>query len=99
MADGGIGFILGAFEGEEHVTSDRKGIVEGFEAGGKGGPLGVAEIAGDTAEGQDEVIVGELAVVENDMVTQVIVDKVSPEAAVDEANKRIKEIYDRLPVK
>jgi len=24
---------------------------------------------------------------------------VSPEAAVDEANKRIKEIYDRLPVK
>ena len=34
-----------------------------------------------------------------DMVTQVIVDKVSPEAAVDEANKRIKEIYDRLPVK
>ena len=55
MADGGIGFILGAFEGEEHVTSDRKGIVEGFEAGGKGGPLGVAEIAGDTAEGQDEV--------------------------------------------
>ncbi len=34
-----------------------------------------------------------------DMVTQVIVDKVTPEAAVDEANKRIKEIYDRLPVK
>ena len=34
-----------------------------------------------------------------DMITQVIVDKVSPEAAVDEANKRIKEIYDRLPVK
>lgn len=34
-----------------------------------------------------------------DMVTQVIVDKVTPEAAVDDANKRIKEIYDRLPVK
>jgi len=34
-----------------------------------------------------------------DMITQVIVDKVTPEAAVDEANKRIKEIYDRLPVK
>ncbi|HEY7205490.1 MAG TPA: extracellular solute-binding protein [Methylomirabilota bacterium] len=34
-----------------------------------------------------------------DMVTQVIVDKVTPEAAVDEANKRMKEIYDRLPVK
>jgi len=34
-----------------------------------------------------------------DMITRVIVDKVTPEAAVDEANKRIKEIYDRLPVK
>jgi len=29
----------------------------------------------------------------------VIVDKVTPEKAVDEANQRIKEIYDRLPVK
>jgi multiple sugar transport system substrate-binding protein len=34
-----------------------------------------------------------------DMITRVIVDKVTPEAAVDEANKRIKEIYDRIPVK
>jgi multiple sugar transport system substrate-binding protein len=34
-----------------------------------------------------------------DMITRVIVDKVAPEAAVDEANKRIKEIYDRVPVK
>jgi len=34
-----------------------------------------------------------------DMITRVIVDKVTPEAALDEANKRIKEIYDRLPVK
>ena len=33
------------------------------------------------------------------MITRVIVDKVTPEAAIDEANKRIKEIYDRLPVK
>ena len=33
-----------------------------------------------------------------DMITRVIVDKVTPEAAVDEANKRIKEIYDRIPV-
>src|SRR5262245_63246664 len=34
-----------------------------------------------------------------DMMTRVIVDKVTPEKAVDEANQRIKEIYDRLPVK
>jgi multiple sugar transport system substrate-binding protein len=34
-----------------------------------------------------------------DMITRVIVDTVTPEAAVDEANKRIKEIYDRIPVK
>jgi hypothetical protein len=27
------------------------------------------------------------------------VDKVTPEKAVEEADKRIKEIYDRLPVK
>src|SRR6266704_2608506 len=34
-----------------------------------------------------------------DMMTRVIVDKVTPEKAVEEADKRIKEIYDRLPVK
>ncbi len=34
-----------------------------------------------------------------DMITRVIVDKASPDTAIDEANKRIKEIYDRLPVK
>jgi len=34
-----------------------------------------------------------------DMITRVIVDKASPDTAIDEANKRIKEIYDRLAVK
>jgi multiple sugar transport system substrate-binding protein len=34
-----------------------------------------------------------------DMMTRVIVDKVTPEKAIEEADKRIKEIYDRLPVK
>jgi len=34
-----------------------------------------------------------------DMMTRVIVDKVAPEKAVEEADKRIKEIYDRLPPK
>ena len=34
-----------------------------------------------------------------DMITRVIVDKAAPEVALDEANKRMKEIYDRVPVK
>jgi multiple sugar transport system substrate-binding protein len=34
-----------------------------------------------------------------DMMTRVIVDKVPPEKAIEEADKRIKEIYERLPVK
>ncbi|HXJ78260.1 MAG TPA: extracellular solute-binding protein [Candidatus Methylomirabilis sp.] len=34
-----------------------------------------------------------------DMMTRVIVDKVAPEKAVEEADKRIKEIYDRLSPK
>jgi len=34
-----------------------------------------------------------------DMMTRVIVDKVTPEKAIEEADKRIKEIYDRLPPK
>jgi hypothetical protein len=34
-----------------------------------------------------------------DMITRVIVDKASPDVALDEANKRMKEIYDRVPVK
>lgn len=34
-----------------------------------------------------------------DMITRVIVDKVPPEKAVEEADKRIREIYERIPVK
>lgn len=34
-----------------------------------------------------------------DMITRVIVDRAAPEVAIDEANKRMKEIYDRVPVK
>jgi multiple sugar transport system substrate-binding protein len=34
-----------------------------------------------------------------DMMTRIIVDKVTPEKAIEEADKRIKEIYDRLPPK
>jgi multiple sugar transport system substrate-binding protein len=51
---------------------------------------------GPTAPAAAEVVSGNVL---TDMITRVIVDKVTPEAAIDEANKRIKEIYDRLPVK
>ena len=34
-----------------------------------------------------------------DMMTRVIVDKGPPEKAIEEADKRIKEIYERLPIK
>jgi len=51
---------------------------------------------GPTTPAAAEVVSGNVL---TDMITRVIVDKVAPEAAIDEANKRIKEIYDRLPVK
>jgi len=52
--------------------------------------------AAPTTPAAAEVVSGNVL---TDMITRVIVDKVAPEAAIDEANKRIKEIYDRLPVK
>ena len=51
---------------------------------------------GPTTPAAAEVVSGNVL---TDLITRVIVDKVTPEAAIDEANKRIKEIYDRLPVK
>jgi len=51
---------------------------------------------GPTTPAAAEVVSGNVL---TDMITRVIVDKVTPEAAIEEANKRIKEIYDRLPVK
>jgi multiple sugar transport system substrate-binding protein len=71
-------------------TPDGKTIVETVKLGH---PVGWP---GPTTPAAAEVVSSNVL---TDMVTQVIVDKASPEAAVDEANKRIKEIYDRLPVK
>ena len=51
---------------------------------------------GPTTPAAAEVVSGNVL---TDMITRVIVDKVTPEAAIDEANKRMKEIYDRVPVK
>ena len=51
---------------------------------------------GPTTPAAAEIVSGNVL---TDMITRVIVDKASPEAAIDEANKRMKEIYDRVPVK
>ena len=71
-------------------NADGKVIVETVKLGR---PVGWP---GPTTPAAAEVI---LSNVLTDMMTRVIVDKVTPEKAVDEANQRIKEIYDRLPVK
>ena len=51
---------------------------------------------GPTTPAAAEVVSGNVL---TDMITRVIVDKASPDVALDEANKRMKEIYDRVPVK
>src|SRR5205823_9448866 len=71
-------------------TPDGKVIVETVK---QGNPVGWP---GPTTPAAAEVVSSNVL---TDMITRVIVDKVTPEAAIDEANKRIKEIYDRLPVK
>jgi len=71
-------------------NADGKVIVETVKLGR---PVGWP---GPTTPAAAEVISSNVL---TDMLTRVIVDKVTPEKAVDEANQRIKEIYDRLPVK
>ena len=71
-------------------NADGKVIVETVKLGR---PVGWP---GPTTPAAAEVISSNVL---TDMMTRVIVDKVTPEKAVDEANQRIKEIYDRLPVK
>ena len=71
-------------------TPDGKVIVEAAKLGR---PVGWP---GPTTPAAAEVISSNVL---TDMMTRVIVDKVAPEKAVEEADKRIKEIYDRLPPK
>ncbi len=71
-------------------TEHGKIIVEGVKIGH---PVGWP---GPTTPASAEVISSNVL---TDMITRVIVDKVSPEEAVKEADKRIREIYERLPVK
>ena len=71
-------------------TPDGKVIVDTVKMGH---PVGWP---GPTTPAAAEVISSNVL---TDMITRVIVDKASPETAIDEANKRIKEIYDRVPVK
>ena len=71
-------------------TADGKVIAETVKLGR---PVGWP---GPTTPAAAEVVSSNVL---TDMMTRVIVDKVTPEKAVEEADKRIKEIYDRLPVK
>ena len=69
-------------------NADGKTIVETVKLGR---PVGWP---GPTTPAAAEVISSNVL---TDMMTRVIVDKVAAEKAVEEADKRIKEIYDRLP--
>jgi multiple sugar transport system substrate-binding protein len=71
-------------------NADGKVIVESVKTGR---PVGWP---GPTTPAAAEVISSNVL---TDMMTRVIVDKVAPDKAVEEADKRIKEIYDRLPPK
>jgi hypothetical protein len=54
--------VLRLFIGEEHVAPQPHRVVEGLEAGRKLRPLVFPEVAGLSAQRDDEVVVGELAV-------------------------------------
>jgi multiple sugar transport system substrate-binding protein len=71
-------------------TPDGKVIVETVKTGR---PVGWP---GPTTPAAAEVVSSNVL---TDMITRVVVDKVSPEKAVEEADKRIREIYERLPVR
>ena len=58
-----IGLALGLLEGEEQAPADRRRVLEGLEAGGRGLPLVVAEIGVAGAGGEDEGVIGHLAAV------------------------------------
>jgi multiple sugar transport system substrate-binding protein len=71
-------------------TEQGKVIVEAVKIGH---PVGWP---GPTTAAAAEVISSNVL---TDMITRVIVDKASPEEAIKEADKRIREIYERIPVK
>src|SRR5690606_4478080 len=60
------GLALGGLEAEEAALADLGGAVDGLEAAGDGAPLVVAEVRVGGAGGDDEVVVGDLAVGEGD---------------------------------
>ena len=55
----GIGFLFGAFEGEENAGADFGGVFDGLETGRERGPLRMAEIGVGGAGGDDKRIVGD----------------------------------------
>ena len=60
MGSGLHHLALGELEGEEDAAADFGGVFDGFEAGGDGGPLILAEVGVGGAGGEDEVVVFEV---------------------------------------
>ena len=85
-----VPFFKNLINDEYWNNSDGKIIAETVKLGR---PVGWP---GPTTPAAAEVISSNVL---TDMMTRVIVDKVTPEKAIEEADKRIKEIYERLPVK
>ncbi len=56
----GVGFALGALEGEQHAAADFVGILQRFQARRVHRPVVVAEIAVGGAGGDDQAVVGDL---------------------------------------
>ena len=56
-----VRFAVGAFEHVDHVVSYLDGVEQGFEIEGMLLDVGEAQVVRDGAEGEDDVIVGQLA--------------------------------------
>jgi len=63
---GRIGGLLGFFEGQQHAPADFISMLENLHRRRHVAPVVVAEVAAAGAGRQDQVVVGQLAVVERD---------------------------------
>ena len=63
-----LGIALGHLVGEQHAAADLERVLDALEAGREGRPLVVAEVGVGRAGGEDEVVVGELAVGQDELL-------------------------------
>ncbi len=62
VANAGIFFCLGPFEGKQDIISNAQGIIQGLQAGSELFPFGMAEVRGATSQGHNKVVVMERTV-------------------------------------